>query len=91
MHWLADYWWLVLLLLAGIIISAIKELSRINTKQFLDNKPELPPHRDLNASWDDEDDWPEKESQKTGSKEAGSKEAGSKETNSKKADHQKKE
>ncbi|MBD2815145.1 YpfN family protein [Xenorhabdus sp. Flor] len=65
MHWLVDYWWVVLLLLAGIIINAIKELSRINTKRFLDNKPELPPHRDLNAAWDDEDDWPQASGKKT--------------------------
>ncbi|MDR0218684.1 MAG: YpfN family protein [Enterobacteriaceae bacterium] len=64
MHWLADYWWVVLILLAGIVINAIKELNRINTKRFLDNKSDLPPHRDRNAEWDDEDDWPRKNHQK---------------------------
>jgi len=26
----------------------------------LNNRPELPPHRDFNDKWDDEDDWPKK-------------------------------
>ncbi|OTA16077.1 membrane protein [Xenorhabdus vietnamensis] len=56
MHWLIDYWWIVLLVLIGIIINAVKALNRVDPKSFLDNKPELPPHRDLNAQWDDEDD-----------------------------------
>lgn len=58
MHWLADYWWIILVILAGIIISGIKELRRLDHRKFLANKPELPPHRDNNAKWDDEDDWP---------------------------------
>ncbi|OTA18890.1 membrane protein [Xenorhabdus beddingii] len=57
MHWLIDYWWIVLLVLVGTIINAVKALSRVDQKRFLDNKPELPPHRDLNDQWDDEDDW----------------------------------
>ncbi|WP_447880513.1 YpfN family protein [Serratia fonticola] len=60
MHWLADYWWITLVILAGIIISGIKELRRLDHRKFLANKPELPPHRDNNAKWDDEDDWPKK-------------------------------
>ncbi|TQI81626.1 uncharacterized protein UPF0370 [Serratia fonticola] len=60
MHWLADYWWIILVILAGIIISGIKELRRLDHKKFLANKPELPPHRDNNAQWDDEEDWPKK-------------------------------
>lgn len=60
MHWLADYWWIILVILAGIIISGIKELRRLDHRKFLANKPELPPHRDNNAKWDDEDDWPKK-------------------------------
>ncbi|TDB56319.1 YpfN family protein [Photorhabdus luminescens] len=60
MQWLADYWWVILILLVGIILNAIKELRRLDVKKFLDNKPELPPHRDLNSKWDDEDDWPQK-------------------------------
>ncbi|MEK9497701.1 YpfN family protein [Photorhabdus sp. P32] len=60
MQWLADYWWIILVLLVGILLNAIKELRRLDVKKFLDNKPELPPHRDLNSKWDDEDDWPQK-------------------------------
>ncbi|RMN17036.1 hypothetical protein ALQ63_00865 [Serratia plymuthica] len=59
MQWLADYWWIILLILAGMIISGIKELRRVDVKRYLADKPELPPHRDNNAQWDDEDDnWP---------------------------------
>ncbi|MBD2809665.1 YpfN family protein [Xenorhabdus sp. Vera] len=65
MHWLIkDYWWIVLLVLIGIVINAVKALSRVDQKHFLDNKPELPPHRDLNAQWDDEDDWPQQDRKK---------------------------
>ncbi|WP_434524531.1 YpfN family protein [Photorhabdus asymbiotica] len=60
MQWLADYWWIILILLVGILLNAIKELRRLDVKKFLDNKPELPPHQDLNDKWDDEDDWPQK-------------------------------
>ncbi|QHB31789.1 YpfN family protein [Yersinia canariae] len=60
MHWLADYWWVVLILLAGIILNGIKELRRLDHKKFLNNKPEIPPHRDNNAQWDEDDDWPDK-------------------------------
>lgn len=58
MHWLADYWWVIILLLIGIIWSAVKQMKQIDPKRFLDNKPKLPPHRDFNDKWDDEDDWP---------------------------------
>lgn len=64
MRWLADYWWIILILLAGIIINGIKELRRLDHKSFLNNKPELPPHRDNNAEWDDDDDWPEQKQKK---------------------------
>ncbi|MBC8950864.1 MULTISPECIES: YpfN family protein [Xenorhabdus] len=64
MHWLIDYWWIVLLVLVGIIVNAVKALSRVDKKSFLDNKPELPPHRDLNDQWDDEDDWPQRDRKK---------------------------
>ncbi|KER03994.1 YpfN family protein [Photorhabdus temperata] len=60
MQWLADYWWIILVLLVGILLNAIKELRRLDVKKFLDNKPELPPHRDFNDKWDDKDDWPQK-------------------------------
>ncbi|GAA3579650.1 YpfN family protein [Gibbsiella greigii] len=56
MHWLADYWWIILLILVGMIISGIKELRRVDVKSYLANKPTLPPHHDNNAKWDDEDD-----------------------------------
>ncbi|AKP32661.1 YpfN family protein [Yersinia aleksiciae] len=64
MHWLADYWWIILILLAGIILNGIKELRRLDHKSFLSNKPEIPPHRDNNAEWDDDDDWPDKNKKK---------------------------
>ncbi|MFI0488667.1 MAG: YpfN family protein [Yersinia sp. (in: enterobacteria)] len=64
MRWLADYWWIILILLAGIILNCIKELRRLDHKSFLNNKPELPPHRDNNAQWDDDDDWPEQKQKK---------------------------
>ncbi|MBS0970541.1 hypothetical protein CYR40_06185 [Chimaeribacter arupi] len=60
MHWIADYWWIFLVILVGIILNGIKELRRLDHKRFLNNKPEIPPHRDNNAQWDDEDDWPKK-------------------------------
>ncbi|STW28076.1 inner membrane protein [Klebsiella michiganensis] len=36
-----------------------KDLTRVDHKKFLNNKPDLPPHRDFNDKWDDDDDWPE--------------------------------
>ncbi|ACT07800.1 conserved hypothetical protein [Dickeya chrysanthemi Ech1591] len=60
MGWLADYWWVILLVLLGMLINGIKELSRLDHKRFLHDKPPLPPHRDNNAQWDEEDDWPQK-------------------------------
>lgn len=60
MHWLADYWWIILILLFGMILNGIKELRRLDHKQFLAHKPKLPPHRDNNAQWDDDEDWPKK-------------------------------
>ncbi|AHG18962.1 hypothetical protein Z042_04595 [Chania multitudinisentens RB-25] len=60
MHWLTDYWWVILVILVGIVLNGIKELRRLDHKKFLANKPELPPHRDNNAKWDDEEDWPKK-------------------------------
>ncbi|HGJ5877140.1 MAG TPA: hypothetical protein ACHBX0_13230 [Arsenophonus sp.] len=58
MYWLADYWWIIILVLIGIIWRAIKQMQEIDLKSFLDNKPKLPPHHDFNDKWDDEDDWP---------------------------------
>lgn len=59
MHWLADYWWLILLILVGMLWNSIKAMMNVNVKEYLDNKPTLPPHRDNNAQWDEEDQWPE--------------------------------
>lgn len=56
MAWLADHWWIVLLILAGMVINGVKALYRLDHKRFLANKPELPPHRDNNAKWDKDDD-----------------------------------
>lgn len=60
MGWLADYWWVVLLVLAGMLIGGVKALRRVDAPSYLKNRPELPPHRDNNAQWDEEDDWPKK-------------------------------
>ncbi|NLS43245.1 YpfN family protein [BEV proteobacterium] len=60
MSWLADYWWVILIILVGMVINGMKELSRLDHKRFIKNKPALPPHRENNAEWDKEDDWPEK-------------------------------
>lgn len=57
MTWLTEHWWLlVILLLVGILLNAYKALKRINHKYYLKNKKPLPPHRDFNHKWDDEDD-----------------------------------
>ncbi|EFB71571.1 Uncharacterised protein [Providencia rustigianii] len=59
MQWLADYWWIILLLLVGIIWNSVKEMMRLDPKKYLEDKPEIPPHQDNNHLWDDEDeDWP---------------------------------
>ncbi|MBW7983509.1 YpfN family protein [Enterobacillus tribolii] len=60
MHWLADYWWVILLILVGMLINSVKALMKVDPKRYLDNKPELPPHRDNNDKWDNEDDWGKK-------------------------------
>ena len=60
MAWLAEYWWLIIILLMVVVlINVYRDLRRIDVKKFLNNKPKLPPHRDNNAQWDD-DDWPKK-------------------------------
>ncbi|MCL7867684.1 YpfN family protein, partial [Klebsiella pneumoniae] len=57
MEWLIKHWWiLVLVFLVGVIINVIKDLNRVDHKKFLNNKPDLPPHRDFNDKWDDDDD-----------------------------------
>lgn len=56
--WLKTYWWIwSMLLFASVMMNVWIGLKRINHKKFLENKPELPAHRDLNVQWDDEDDW----------------------------------
>ncbi|AUH01611.1 YpfN family protein [Pectobacteriaceae bacterium CE70] len=60
MAWLADYWWIILVFLLGVILNGIKELRRLDHKSFLNDKPEIPPHRDNNDKWDEDDDWPQK-------------------------------
>ncbi len=63
MDWLAKYWWiLVLVFLVGVLLNVIKDLKRVDHKKFLANKPDLPPHRDFNDKWDDDDDWPKRRS-----------------------------
>lgn len=49
MEWLVKHWWiLVLVSLVGVIINVIKDLNRVDYKKFLNNKPDLPSHRDFN-------------------------------------------
>lgn len=58
MEFIKEYWWI--LVMVGILMNVYKDLKRIDHKKFLENKPKLPPHRDFNHKWDDEDDWPKK-------------------------------
>ena len=58
MQWLADYWWILLILLAGMTLNSIKAFQRLDYKRYLNNKPNLPPHKDNNAQWDDDEDQP---------------------------------
>jgi hypothetical protein len=61
MEFIKDYWWiLVILLMVGVLMNVYKDLKRIDNKKFMDNKPDLPPHRDFNDKWDDDDNWPKK-------------------------------
>ena len=34
MHWLADYWWVILVLFVGVILNAIKDLKRVDHKKI---------------------------------------------------------
>jgi hypothetical protein len=54
----------VLVFLVGVLLNVIKDLKRVDHKKFLANKPDLPPHRDFNDKWDDDDDWPNKDQKK---------------------------
>ncbi|MBZ6387124.1 MULTISPECIES: YpfN family protein [Pantoea] len=61
MEFIKDYWWIiVILLLVGVLMNVYKDLKRIDHKKYMANKPDLPPHRDFNDKWDDDDDWPKK-------------------------------
>jgi len=61
MEWVKEYWWvLIILFMVGLLVNVYKDLKRVDVKKYLDNKPKLPPHRDFNDKWDDEDDWPTK-------------------------------
>lgn len=62
MEWVKEHWWiLIILFMVGLLVNVYKDLKRIDVKKYLDNKPKLPPHRDFNDKWDDEeDDWPKK-------------------------------
>ena len=46
--------WFFLLLLIGLLFGAIQALRHFNAKKVA--KLTLPPHRDNNAKWDDEED-----------------------------------
>lgn len=60
MEWLINHWWIIVpIFLAGVIVSAVKDLMHLNYKKYLINKPQLPPHRDCNDKWDDDDDGPQ--------------------------------
>lgn len=49
MEWLIKHWrTLVLVFLVEVIINVIKNLSRVDHRKFLNDKPNLPPHRDFN-------------------------------------------
>lgn len=60
MEWIKDYWWIILIILIGMLISGVKELRRVDVKKYLNDKPEIPPHRDNNAEWDKDDEWQKK-------------------------------
>ncbi|MBT0723890.1 YpfN family protein [Rosenbergiella sp. S61] len=62
MEWVKEHWWiLIILFMVGLLVNVYKDLKRVDVKKYLDNKPKLPPHRDFNDKWDDEeDDWPKK-------------------------------
>ncbi|MBN7122739.1 MULTISPECIES: YpfN family protein [Erwinia] len=56
MEWLKEYWWLlVIVLMVGVLMNVYKDLKRIDPKKYMANKPDLPPHRDFNDKWDDDD------------------------------------
>lgn len=38
MEWLKDYWWIILIFLAGVFINTIKALNKLNFKSYIDKK-----------------------------------------------------
>ncbi len=55
MHWLKDYWWLLLVLLAGIILNGVKALQRLDHKPYLKNRPKAPAEHSNKAKEDQDD------------------------------------
>lgn len=54
---LIEYWWIiVILIMPAVLIGVYRQMKSINVKKYLQNKPTLPPHRDNNSKWDDEED-----------------------------------
>lgn len=53
MVWLKDYWWVILIILIGIFINVIKDLSRLSYKDYLNKKNGIKPI----PYDDDDDDW----------------------------------
>ncbi len=54
---LSGYWWIiVILIMPAVLFSVYKQMKNINIKNYIDNKPTLPPHRDNNAKWDNDED-----------------------------------
>lgn len=56
MEWLKTYWWIILILLLGVILNVIKDLNKINYTDYLKKKKGIKPV----PYDDDEDDWPQK-------------------------------
>lgn len=55
MDWLKEYWWVILIILVGMFINAIKALNRLNYKSYLEKKKGSKP-----IPYDDDDEWPTK-------------------------------
>lgn len=45
MHWITDYWWVILILLVGIIINAIKDMNKIDPKRLKNKQETASPSR----------------------------------------------
>ncbi len=55
MHWLKDYWWILLILLAGMIFNGIKALQRLDHRPYLKNRPQPPSDHNDTSGMDDKD------------------------------------